>query len=526
MNILKEKTDDEILLSENEVWDVLSFAKNFAGDGMYSILTPMLINQRMKDITLNPYQATETSLTHALNDPKNAEITLQAFSQDFEIQSQVYSKLISYLSTILSFDMSYTCINANYKEYTSKAYQKDLDIVKEFFDKFDYKKEFSTVVKELVRSESYFGCPRFDGSNYVLQELPTSPQYTMITGRWDYGLLFSFNMYWFVAPGVDINMYPKFFINKFKDFWGGANHPAPYKPALQPANRGSSAFVFWQDIPVDVGWSFKFSPERATRVPPLSGIFLDLIQQPLMRSLQKNINMSVASRLIMGQVGMLKETKASTKDQFNINPELLGKFLSLVKTSIGDSLKVAAAPLENIQAINFPAENGVYNYFLKTALASSGVNTNLIFTSDTRPNSIESQLSLNVDENQLYNLYPQFEMFLNYHVNRLTKNYKFKFAFEGSQFYNNRSLRLEAQVSLASNGIVLPNKIAAAIGMNPFDFQRQLEEAQSTGWADKLKPIISAFQSSGKEDAGRPKKADSELQESGEITRSAGSNEK
>lgn len=522
--------EKEVLLTEEQVNYVLTFAESLMGG--YSpygnAMTPMMLNQRMKDVTLNPLQATENTLTQALNNPKGSELQLQAFSQDFEIQSQVYKKLLSYLGTMLSFDMTYTCINSKSGDYAGKAYQKDLDVLKRFVDKFDYKQEFTTIVQEMIRNEAYFGCPRFEGDQMVIQELPASPTYTMITGRWDYGLLYSLNMYWFVQPGVDLDLYPAFFKKKYAELWINGQGLQRYQPSLSPTNRGDSLWVYWQDIPVDVGWCFKLSPAIAARVPYYSGLFLDLIQQPQMRALQKNINMAAAARIVIGEIPLLnKTTQAGVRDQFSISAKNLGEFLGLVKSAIGDSIKTAAVPLTNVQGISFPVENTLYSSYLKTALATSGVNTNLIFTSDVRPNSIESQLSLNVDENQLLVLYPQFEKFINYHVNKMTKNFKFKVEFEGTNFFNNRQQRFDKYTSLASTGIVLPQKIAASIGMNPFDFQRQLEEAQETGWVDKLTPIVSGFQQSAggaSSGAGRPQKKDGDLSDSGESTRTSGTN--
>ena len=516
-----EENNDKILLSQQEVWDVLTFAQS-----MYpGILTPMLLNQRMKDVSLNPLQATEDSLADAMQSPKDSELALQAFSQDFEIQSQPYKRLLSYLGNLLAFDFTYESINCKPNEYKSPKYQKDLDILKQFTDSFDYKKEFTLVTNELLRNEAYFCCPRYDGTKVILQEMPSSPNYTMITGRWDYGLLYSLNMYWFIQPGVDIDLYPPFFKKKYNDYWVKNNGKDIYVPSLSPTNRGNSSWVYWQDIPVDVGWCWKMNPSSATRLPFFSGLFLDLVQQGTMRALQKNINMSVAARLIIGQVGRIKDATAKIKDQFDILPQTLGQFLALVKSAIGDSIKVAAAPLENMQQVAFPAENAVYNSYLKNTLATSGVNTNLIFTSDLKMNTIETQLSLNVDEQLMNALYPQFEDFMNYHINKLTKNYKFRFHFEGTQFFNDRQRRLDTAMTLASIGVVLPQKIAAAIGMNPITLQRQLEECQNTDWVDKLTPIVLASQISKEEQTtGRPQKKDSELTDSGEQTRSDGGN--
>jgi len=343
----------------------------------------------------------------------------------------------------------------------------------------------------------------------------------MITGRWDYGLLFSMNMYWFLQSGVDIDMYPDFFIEKKADLWGeGAKEN--YISSMSPELRGISSWAYWQDIPVTVGWCWKMNPAIATRVPYFSGLFLDLIQQPLMRALQKDVNMSTAARLILGEIPMLKEAATKVKDQFSISAKNLGNFLAIVKAAIGDSLKTAALPLNDIQAITFPHEKDLYSSYLKTALATSGINTNLIFTNELKMNTIETQLALNVDEQLMMALYSQFEGFLKYHINQLTKFYKFDFHFEGTQFFNNRQQRLDAQIALLAQGIVMPQKIAAALNMSPISMQRQMEEAKAKGWVDDLTPIVPAFQQGA--DTGRPKTSDSRISDEGEQARADGGN--
>jgi hypothetical protein len=519
--LTKKIIPKEEVLSEGEIFDVLAFARELGYNN--SILTPMLINQRMKDVNLNPMQATEATLTQAMNDPKDNEIALQKFSEDFQIQSQVYRKLLEYLGNLLAFNMTYECVNADAKDYKTPAYRKDLDIFKKFHDNFNHKREFSNVVMELLRNEAAFYCPRFDGDSLVLQELPASPEWTMITGRWKNGFEFDFNMYWFIQPGVDIKMYPDFFKKKYLELWG-ENSTNKYTPSASPFLRNSS-WVYWQQVPSDVGWVFKFDPLVSARIPHFSGLFLDLIQQPLMRALQKNINMATAAKLLVGEIGTQKEAQAKVKDQFNINPDTLGKFLSVVKAAVGESIRVAVAPLENLKAVSFESDNALYNSTLKTTLASSGVNTGLIFTSDVKQNSLESQLSTNVDEQLLFSLYPQFEDFYNYQLNKLTKHYKFKVKFEGSQFFTDKQQRLDAQMTLLASGIVLPQKIAAACDMSPFSFQRQLEEAQATDWTLKLTPIVPAAQmAGGEEKTGRPKKKDGSLSDSGTQTRDDSSN--
>lgn len=127
-------------------------------------------------------------------------------------------------------------------------------------------------------------------------------------------------------------------------------------------------------------------------------------------------------------------------------------------------------------------------------------------------------------------VYPSFANFLNYHVNRRTKNFKFSFQFEGTEFFTNRKERLETQMTLADRGIVLPQKIAAAVGMMPHVFFRQLEEGRASKFVELLTPIQTSFtmgsdamDKGGKK--GKPKSKDNELSDSAEQTRSDGGNE-
>lgn len=187
----KEK---EILLSEQEVFDVLKFAQG-QFDMYRGVYTPDLVNARMKDITMSPQMATADKINTALGNPKGSEQELIGYSEFLELNSMLYKRILLYFSGLLSFDFNYVVKNIkDEKEYTSPAFQKDLAIVKDFFNKFNIKEQFRTALKEMLRAEAYYAVFRDEGDKYILQELPQ--QYAKITGRWDYGLLFDFNMYW------------------------------------------------------------------------------------------------------------------------------------------------------------------------------------------------------------------------------------------------------------------------------------------------------------------------------------------
>jgi len=546
-----EKTQtEEVLLTEQDVWDVISFARNYAGYGG-PLMSPDMINQSLKDLNLNPMAATETTLLKAMADPKSHEKQLREMSQSFELTSMVYKRLISYLTNMLSFDITYSRITPLdlSKSSNKKIYEKDLAVVEEFLDNFEYRRELSIVVREMLRNDAYFGCVRqTETGKWLLQEL--SPDFCEITGRWEGGFVFDFNMEWFLQPGVDIDLYPDFFKKKYKEIWGtGKRSGSTYKtynPSLPPELRGNSQWANWVSVPVDLGVCFKLSPEIATRLPYFAPLFNDLVLQGLMRNLQKNASMAAASKMIIGEVPLLnKETKATVKDSIAVSPELLGKFMALMRSAISEAIKVASAPLQEIEAISFDAENEIYDSYLRTALATSGANTNLIFSSSIKPNAIETQLSLNVDEQMMTAVYDDFNIFMSYMVNRLTSKCDFSLVFEGTDFSINREARLGTAMQLFNVGIVLPQKIAAAIGMKPAELRRHMEEAQLNDFMSMLTPpsieqakqmnVVNpvlppagdnpSLDEEGKPKVGgRPRKSTTEISDEGVQTRTEGTN--
>lgn len=539
---MAEEKEVDVVLSEQETWDIIRFFNAFNNtDGVY---TPSLINQTLKDLNLNPRQASESELNEAMRNPKDNEDILRAFSQDFELSSMVYKRLINYLSNMLAFDLTYTSTNAKNNEYGKPRYTSDVEKVEDFLNEFNYRQEFTIAVKEMLRNDAYFGCIRRTKTKWLLQELPLD--YCKITGKWEGGFTFDFNMEYFLQAGVDIDLYPSFFKRKYKEIWGGDKAPVNKRNGLSNRLAGKSRWGMWVSVPSNLGVCFKLSPEIATRLPYFTPLFKDLVLQDLTRNLQKNANAAAASKMIIGEVPLLqKDVKATVKDTIAISPELLGKFMALMRSALDDSIKVASAPLQEIEAVSFDSEPDIYDGFLRTTLASSGVNTNLIFSSSVKPNAIETQLSLNVDEQMMTNLYDQFNVYISHVINGLTTKYKFAIEFEGTDFSVNREARLDRALKLFNAGFFLPQKIAAAMGMKPATFRKHLQEAKADDYMSLLSPPsveqarqmlkytpdpvapASATKTTGDTEdkkKGRPQKKVTEISEEGQKTRETGAN--
>jgi hypothetical protein len=521
----KTKPEIEEPLTPEQVIDVLAFAQAAYGGQFRGIYTPQLVNARLQDITLSPLIATADKINTALENPKENEQQLIGYTEWLELNSMLFKRILGYFSGLMSFNWNYVCTNAEFKDYKSPAYKKDLAIVSDFFDKFNVKESFRIAMKEMMRNEAYFAVLREDGEKYILQELPQ--KYCKVTGRFDYGLLFDFDFYWFVQVSVGLEMYPPIFTRMYNEvFRGQGKRSIDYDPAATMDQR-TGQFVAWhQTSPNDGFTCFKIAPELATRVPMLSPLMPNAVLEPIIRSLQTNSYIQQASKIIFGAVPLLKDQAAKLKNALAIDMTQMGQFLALMRAALPDAIKVAAAPLEDTKALEFEGSDTIYDSFLKTTAASSGVNARLLYSMD-RQNIAETKLSLDTDQNVLRPVYYQFENWLNFHINKRTKKFKFKFMFEGFETYTNREERMKNANTLAEKGIVLEQKFASAVDMSPFDFRRMLEESKANGFVEKLTPIINASQMSGNSEnkTGRPTMSDGDLSDSGATSREEGSNE-
>ncbi len=509
-------------ISEQEVWDVVEFARN-----MYNtypgVFSPDLVNSRLKDISMNPLSAQETEVTSALSNPKYHENELRGFSEFFEYTNMVYKRTIHYLGNMLSFDLVPICINASPEDYNSPSYKRDEARLNDFLDRFDYKNEFTKITRQLVRQDSYFGCFRNDGDRFVFQELPIS--YCKITGKFDYGLLFDFNMMWFLGQvGTDINTYPSVFKKYLKRIMDMKD--SGYRPSAEIDKRTGEFEEWVQTSPEDGLWAFKMDQEQMGRIPYFSPLFADAVLAPMVRNLQKSRYIIEASRILVGIVPMLKEAKSGqVKDMFALSPEAMGKFASLFRQGLSKEIQVAIGPFEKVESVDFhTTDYNLFDSFNKNFSAQTGVNSRLLFSLD-KQTALETQASINVDEMVMTYLYPQFNHFLEFVVNKVTKKFKFKFMFEGTNFDSNRSKRQKEALTFAQSGIVLPEKIAASIGISPADLVRMMEKAKATKFDAKCMLLLNQFtQTSNESSGGRPQKEADALSESGQTTREQGSN--
>lgn len=471
-----------------------------------NIFTPSLLNQNLINLNNNPETPTYDKLVKALADAKNSANKLQGYQEWMEMAEITFKRLLEYYANILSFDLSYTCINIkDKKEFNTAKYKKDKQQVEKFLTHFNYKQEFLKAVRQMMKTETAFYWLRNNEDvsepSYTLQLMPQD--YCLITGAWEKGYLYDFNMNYFLNPGIDINGFDPAFKEFMANMYGvNGNVINDYVPSNKLNNRVGT-FAYWtQTSPLYMhnglpsgAWLFKFDDSNFNNVPFLSSLMRDAIMNIPTRKLQYDKDALGAYAYLIGEIKMLKANEANSTA---FDPVRLGTLLQIVKQAIDKHVVVGAMPVEENKWYQFKDENtSMAETQIKTTLASGAGASRILYASD-KMSQEEIRNAILSDYNVMRKLYAQFNNFLDFYVNQLTKTYKFKFAFDGSTYGFEREWRKDGIMKLAQTGIVLnETAFASAFGYDPVMFGHMLKETSvEESWMKDLSSLQSIFTTS------------------------------
>lgn len=525
-------SNDNQPLTKEQVYDVLQMAQSMYGVGsMYGIqgaYTPELSNQVLLNLNNNALTPTYKRILEALANYKERQHETQAFSEFMEKFDMIYARAVEYYSNLLAFDLRYSCINASENDYVDGTVEKAKSYVNKFLNSFNYKSEFQKITREVLRHETCYVWFRSDlttgdkNPKFAIQLLPQDR--CKLTRYWENGLLFDFDMTYFLMPGVDINGYDPVFKKYFNEVFISDTFKN-YIPSNQFSKTGN--FAYWiQTTPPDGAWVFKRDMSNFVEVPFLAPFLKNVIRNDEIRKLQYDKDFQSAYAILAGEMRMFDNAKSGTqKDQFSVDPGTLGKLLSLVKSGLNNNIKLAAMPVEKLSWLQYKDDNpDMVDTYYKNSVAPAASASRLIYSTDKMSN-MEIENALMSDYQVVAKLYLQFNMFLNYYVNRYlaTKRIKlrFDFRFEGSIFPFERKNRQDQIMALADKGITLnPSAFASAYGYTPMEFENMLNESYYSDRWNKLVHLIS-IHTIGQNKGGRPMIDNGDLTPSGEANRNS-----
>lgn len=521
----------DTLLTKEQVEDVIKFSEGLWAAERYGYYTPYTSNQLLNSLNNNAIVPSYDKIVEALGNYKNSASNLQSYMEFMQKFDMIFARTLMSYVNVLSFDLTITCKNAfTQADYQSTEYAEDKKRIYKFLDNFDYKAEFRKMLQEMIRHEVVYVWFRKTkwgnkGMKCAIQLLPQDR--CMLTGYWEKGLLFDFDMNYFLQPGVDIDGFDPAFKKYYKNIFSDRPELWDYIPSA-PLKNHDGTFAMWtQTSPEDGSWCFKFDTSNFNTTPYLAPFLKDAIRNDEVAILQYNKDIASAYGILAGEIRLFDNAKSgTTANQFAIDPVTLGAFMGKVKEGLqsvgttGTTTKAVAMPTENIKWFQFNDSNtSMYeNQLANSAGVGSGI-SRVIYSSDRMSNA-EIEAGIIDQYNTVKQVYSQFNNFLEFFGNQLTKKYKFKFSFDGCSYPFEREKRFERLTKAADKGVVLGSSAwASAMGYTPMEFDRLLDEAKYGDFSSKWQLMLNTNTTKQESQDGRPRKDTGSLTDSGASSR-------
>lgn len=530
-------------ISKDEVWNVLEYANALYTSQLGYFYDTQQEYRTLVDLNNNPQIPDRELLRKAIASYKQSAENLQDYSEFMEVWDGIYNRTINYKLNLLSFDIDRYPVNIkDNSEFDSQEYKDDCRRVDKFFQNFKAKQEFRNAVKNMLKTDTYYCWLRDSEGSYDENEiditekkvqsysLQTMPQkFCQITGKFTgkgvNGLLWDFNLNYFNQMGVNILNYDPSLIAAYNDRnTENKNLKSFIVGDGRDLNKVNEfAWDCYVRTKVNKGaWVFKYDTSNFNEVPPFAYLMKTVFDDDAISALQRDKDIISANALILGEMKTRdKDNTGNNKNAFTIDPAQVGQIMHLARNGINKNIKQIALPLENTRMFQFADNNSnMYKNQLKTSAGLSAANSSLIYT-DEKLSQEEAQLAANADYQDIANaVYPQFENFLNFFVNKKTKKYKFRFRVSGSTLPFVRKNEIENHLKLSDKGIQVPiRRWGTLLGYDGYEFETMVKEAKFTDTTDLLFALFNANTATYDTQPGAPTKENDELTDGGAISR-------
>lgn len=539
-------------ITQEEVWNVIDFCQslysNIKGfpNTTVDYYNSQLENKTLIDLNNNPKIPTLDTLRNALANYKDNAELLQNYSEFMSMWDGIYAQILDYRLNLLAFDINHYCINIkDNSEYSSKEYKEDVKRINKFLQNFGAKQQFRDVTKNMLLNDTYFCWLRdsegsfddevlyLDNENEIKEKksqsftLQTMPQkFCKITGEFTAkhlkgkGFLWDFNLDYFNNPNVNILNFDPSLIQSFND---RRKEQVPKSFIVGNETELNKVNDFNMDSYVRTkvnkgAWVFKYNTSNVNAVPPFAYLLKTVFNNDIIEKLQKDKDIISANAIILGEMKTRdKDNAGNNKNAFTIDPKTVGTLMNLARRGINKNIKQLALPLEETRLYQFADNNSnMYKNQLANNAGIGAHNSSIIFSTEKLAQE-EAQIASTIDfESIAKSVYPQFENFLNFFINKKTKKYKFRFSVKGSTLPFLRQKDIDNHMKFMDKGIqVPPQRIGTLLGYEADEFEYLMKEAKYGDMQDDMFILLNVNTNNTSTEIGRPTKDVSDLQSVG-----------
>ncbi|MCI7634029.1 MAG: hypothetical protein MSS80_08405 [Mollicutes bacterium] len=469
--------------------------------GRYS---PILSEQYVNDVNFNPQKADSNAISKWLMSPQRYDMNIRHLSQYLENAVGQYGRAIWFLNTEKSFNYLLTPADADNSEaINTDAYVNSYNMALNTLRKMNIKYQFPKMDLQVMEDGVGFYFIQETEDTITFLQLPTD--YCYITAPWTYGWLFAIDLTFFDRlvgmPDIlpELTEAYKVFVEKRKEGYTGAKL-APFQ---------------YFNLPPEKSFCLTFNPNRADKIPPLTGAMGASLDVLSYRDLLKKKSVLDLWKLIAMKIPIDKQT-----NKMQIPYDEAAELIAMIKEQMPENIVAFATPFDaqevaanQVNTMDKLVDLGDNNVFSALGMGAA------MFGKDNKNAGqlkISSQVSFDYASTHMYS---QFANLANWIIAQKTKTYKWKVSFFGNKLDKDKEIDNAIKLVTSSNYPV--EYLMAHTGFEPFEMKSFINWANKMDLKSKMKPLQSMNTMSNKpgDEGGRPQKDVGDMQESGEKSR-------
>ena len=440
---------------------------------------PYVQNRRVKAISSLPVNYDYDKVAEMITQPNENEKPLRQVSHVLESTVAPYWKIRKTYQDILSYHW-YVCPYGveGVEEAKTKDFKREMLLAEKFVETAKIQQKAHEIVGQCVEEGKVFYSMRYqvdkthNNVNYAfMQQMPQD--WIKIVGYNNISkYTLAFNMMYFMEPGTTPDFFDK---ELFAPYWDRFMEIAPLLPTknknrkfifAQNATgedytekiRKASAenpdleiylscgrWYYWVTLPVDKVWCFEIDDVNRNVVPPLTGLFLSLVNIAKYEQIQLSLVQNPLVSLVLAEIPYRDDPNATQDDAYRLSPAGKRLFEAYWYQMLNDTNTTGvgfySGPFKNMhleQLAEAPSATKISSDGYKYAIQKSGIGI-IPASDDLRAGMI--QVAFNIESRFGEPIYRQMETMLNYCFFDIGFKYDWRFHMFGTRYDDEKRMK-------------------------------------------------------------------------------------
>ena len=518
---------------------VAAFGRTSASAGFTA--NPYVQNRRVKAISSLPVEYKYDKVADMITKPNENELPLRQVSHVLESTVAPYWKIRKTYQDLMTYRW-YTCpadIETT-DEAKTKEFKRELLLTEKIAKAAKIEEKAHEIVGQCVQEGKVFYTMRYEvdkthnNVNYAfMQQLPQD--WIKIVGYNNISkYTVAFNMMYFMEPGTTTDFFGGLFDrywedfadvassiptkNKNKKFIFAKRNDESYTEKIQRVSKGNpdlniylscGRWYYWVMLPVDKVWCFEVDDVSRNVEPPLTGLFLALVNIAKYEQIQLSLVQNPLVSLVLAEIPYRDDPSATIDDAYRLSPSGRTLFETYWYQMLADTNTTGvgfySGPFKNMhleQLSEAPNATEISSNGYKYAIQKSGIG--IIPTSDDmRAGMI--QICFNIECHFAEIVYRQIENMMNYVYFDLGFKYDWRFHMFGNLYDDEKRIK-EAKDGMTLGILSSTLEYLALMGKRISEDISISHMVLGSGVMDMRIPLISTY-SAKQNESGLPPQA-------------------